>query len=238
VPPTAGLKEVLWGNVTAAAAPAAAAAVAPAPVAEEKRARWPLFLALGVLAVVLVGALIAVLASSGDDGFDDPDDVRSTSHEVGEPSTDNVVEMVWSRRDDVQAYSIDWTEERSTLPDEEGDLSGEATDATSPELDPGEWYFHLRTQSLEGEWTSTVHVGPFEIIEEATETPEPTEEPTEEPTPEPTEEPTEEPTPEPTPEPTEEPTPVPTAAATPPAGTGAATPPAATPDAATPSASP
>lgn len=208
VPAAAGLKEVIWGNVlaaTAAATPAAATAPAPA-----RRSRAPLLIALllAVAAVVVAVPLILLLTSSGDDGVGDPDDIRSSSHEIGEPSTDPVVRLVWSRQEGALAYSVSWSADKFELPDEVGDLSGDATDATSPELTPGDWYFHLRTRRDDGTWTNTVHVGPFKIVAEETPTAEPTLAPT--PTPEVQPTPTEGPmTPEPTSE-TETPTPEPT----------------------------
>jgi RNA polymerase sigma factor (sigma-70 family) len=207
----AGLKEVTWGNVSAAAA-AAPVGVPPGEEVHEEpsRRRWWVWALLGALAILAVVILLVALLSGDDDdetvALEDPDDIRSGSHEIGEASEDNTIEMVWSRQDGVQAYSIAWTEDEFTLPDETGDLSGSATSTTSPPLDPGEWFFHLRTQGEDGTWTATEHIGPFEIIEV---TPSPTPEPTEEPTPEPTEEPTPEPTEEPTPAPTPEPTPTP-----------------------------
>ena len=209
VPAAAGLTEVLWSAVVGAGAPAGAVAAAPAG-----RGR-PLLIALlaGLAALAIAVALILLLDSGGDDGLGDPDDIRSTSHEIGEPSSETVVSLVWSRQERVLAYSVSWSGDRFELPDEVGDLSGDATDAMSPELTPGEWYFHLRTQHEDGTWTSTVHVGPFQIVAEATPTAEPTAaaEPT--PTAEPTAAPTPtseaQPTPTPTPEPTPEPTPNP-----------------------------
>jgi len=169
-----------------------------------------LLVLLGLLGALAIAALLFLLLSGDDGEPKDPDDVRSTSHEIGEPSEDNVVKVVWSRQDNVLAYSVVWSEEQFELPDEVGDLSGNATDATSPELDPGDWFFHLRTQGNDGKWTSTVHIGPFEIVApEESPTPEPTEEPTGEPTEEPTEEPqpTAEPaTDTPSPEPVTSPT--------------------------------
>jgi RNA polymerase sigma factor (sigma-70 family) len=206
VPAPAGLQEITWSNVAALSAAAAPVAAVPE---ERKRRRWWLWALGGLVAATAVAAVIALLLSGDETGLQDPDDVRSTSHETAEPSEDNVVEIVWSRQEGVQAYSIEWTEDEFTLPDETGELSGDATDATSDELDPGRWYFHLRTQGDDGAWTSTVHEGPFVIVEP--ETPSPV--PTEEPEPEPTEElePTDSPPPTapPTPEPTEPATPTP-----------------------------
>jgi DNA-directed RNA polymerase specialized sigma24 family protein len=201
VPPPAGLKEITWGNL--ASATTAAAAV---PVDTHKRRPWLLIL-LGLLGAIAIAALLFFLLSGDDGELKDPDDVRSTSHEIGEPSPNNVVKVVWSRQDNVLAYSVDWSEEQFQLPDEVGDLSGNATDATSPQLNPGDWFFHLRTQGKDGKWTSTVHIGPFKIVAPQTATPAPTEEP------EPTETPTEEPTSTPEP-PTETPNRTPTASAT------------------------
>jgi DNA-directed RNA polymerase specialized sigma24 family protein len=198
----AGLKEVIWGNILAAAPASTVAALEH--VEPARRNRWPWIVAALLLGGIVLATLLFFLLSDGDDEVvDDPDDVRSTSHEVGEESTDPVVRMVWSRQDGVLAYSVEFSTIEFELPDEEGDLSGDATDAESTELDPGEWYFHLRTQRADGSWTDTVHVGPFVIVAEE---PTPTEEP------EPTEEPTETAAPEtPTPQPaTLPPTPVPT----------------------------
>jgi DNA-directed RNA polymerase specialized sigma24 family protein len=212
VPAAAGVKEVIWGNVLAApAVETQASAVAAAPVGRRRRSLL-IALLLGLAALAVIALLVALFAGDGGDAVADPDDIRSTSHEIGEPSTDPVVRMVWSRQEGVQAYSVSWSEEAFELPDEVGDLTGRATETRSPELEPGDWFFHLRTQRADGTWTSTVHVGPFEVEPE----PEPTEESTPEPTPTPEEEPTptEEPatplpTPEDTPEP-ETPTPAPT----------------------------
>jgi RNA polymerase sigma factor (sigma-70 family) len=196
VPAAAGLKEVIWGNVVGAGATAAVAPVGTS----RKRSPLLIVLLLAAAGLIVAVALAVIFLADGDDGVGDPDDIRSTSHDIGEASTDPVVRLVWSRQEGVLAYSVSWSTERFELPDEMGDLSGDATDATSPELAPGDWYFHLRTQHEDGTWTDTVHIGPFRIVEEATPTPtaEPTPSPTAEPTPSPT--PTEEPTAEPTPE--------------------------------------
>src|SRR6266545_4830433 len=174
---------------------------------------------IGLVAVLLAGVLI--FGASGGGGaatVQDPDDVRATDREPGEPSSDNTIDMEWTGVPGVQAYSIDWTEGPGDLPDTKPDLPGTATGTRSPQLDPGTWYFHLRTQGDDGRWTSTVHAGPFEIIEEngtpigtTTPTPSPEESETPGPTPQfptPTEPPQTE-TPAPTPAPTQTQTPTP-----------------------------
>jgi RNA polymerase sigma factor (sigma-70 family) len=110
----------------------------------------------------VVTATTLVFTGGGSGKIDDPGDVRSSSHVVGRPSTDNVVKMAWSRVEDADAYSVSWTR-GSALPDRAADLDGDATGAKSPGLAPGRWYFNLRTRG-DGDWTSTVHVGPFVIV--------------------------------------------------------------------------
>ena len=235
VPAPAGLQEVIWGNVTAAPAAAAGAPPPPPPVPvvedEEHKRRWWPWALVGALAMLALIVLAVALLSGGDDDdggsatVSNPDDIRAVDLDTGDSTTNNVLEMEWDEQeactlpvgdqsgptcppDAVRAYSYEFSVNRSTLPDEVGDLTGDADGVSSPPLDPGDWWFHIRTQGVDGTWTDPEHVGPYNIVAP---TPEPTPEPTEEPTQEPTPEPTEEPTPEPTEEPTEAPTPSPTA---------------------------
>lgn len=110
------------------------------------------------LAAIATGAVIAARAG----GVEDPGDVRSTSHQIGQPGP-NVVIIAWSRQEDVAGYSILWSRDAEELPDENVELPGTATGARSPELDAGHWWFHLRTRAQNGDWTSTVHEGPFVV---------------------------------------------------------------------------
>ena len=84
---------------------------------------------------------------------------------IGVPTDVNVIELTWSRQDDVRAYSVEWAD-AAALPDTDPDLPGDATGASSPALSAGSWYFSMRTQGTSGEWTSTVHVGPFIVEDE------------------------------------------------------------------------
>jgi RNA polymerase sigma-70 factor (ECF subfamily) len=115
-------------------------------------------------AVVIATALVF---RGGGDVVEDPSDVHSVSHVVGRPSSNNVVKMAWSREQDADAYSVSWSR-GSALPDQAADLGGDATGAKSPALAPGRWFFNLRTRG-DGDWTSTVHVGPFVIVSAAEE---------------------------------------------------------------------
>ena len=103
----------------------------------------------------------------------DPADVRSISHEVDTPTSDNTIDMVWSAAgeangatDDssgVDGYSYAFTTGAGDVPDVEKDAEEGATGMTSDPLGEFAWYFHLRTVDNEGNWTSTVTVGPFPI---------------------------------------------------------------------------
>jgi RNA polymerase sigma factor (sigma-70 family) len=227
VPAAAGLKELTWGNVVAAAPVAAASGgtpAAPPPPAsaaaggEEKgRPLWLklLLAALGLLVALAVPIGIFLIRNDGDDdeaSVSNPDDIRAVDLDTGDSTTDNVIVMEWDRQEGVLAYSYEWSTNKATLPDETGDLDGSADGVTSDPLDPGDWYFHIRTQGSDGAWTGPEHVGPYNVVAP---TPEPTPEPTEEPTPRPTEEPT----PIPTPQPTQAPTPTPAPATATPAPT-------------------
>ncbi len=100
----------------------------------------------------------------------DPTDVHSTSHTVGVPSAINTIEMGWTAAGSlpgatdalsgVNGYSFDFTNAPAT-PDTTVDAPGSNTGTLSSSLAPGTWYFNLRTEDNAGNWTSTVHVGPF-----------------------------------------------------------------------------
>ena len=103
----------------------------------------------------------------------DPSDVRSTSHVVDTPISDNTIDMAWSAAgeengatDDnsgVDGYSYAFTTGAGDVPDVEKDAEEDATGMTSDPLGEFAWYFHLRTVDNEGNWSSTVTVGPFLI---------------------------------------------------------------------------
>ena len=175
-------------------------------------------------AAAVFATLVIVLAPSSGISLSDPSDVGSSTHEIGEPLAENVIAVTWTPEPEAVAYSFEWSQEPDTLPDDLPEVTGTASRTESPELDPGSWYFHLRTQGATGEWTSTVHMGPYVIVSSDDASATPTMEPTATParsasatptaTPEPTLDPTR--TPEPTdvgvvpvPDPTFGPAPVP-----------------------------
>jgi hypothetical protein len=135
---------------------------------------------LAAAAIAVAAALVALtLVMAGGDGVRDnvrpadPLDVRSTSHTAGEASAARSIRVVWSPATDggpeggeasgVAGYSIAWSNAPVTLPDMTADLPAEATSADSPALEDGDWWFHLSTVDGAGNWTRTVHLGPFVI---------------------------------------------------------------------------
>ena len=176
VPAAPGVKESVWHGIlshinviTAPGGRAARKRFAP------PHANLPLVAAaggggVGLLAILLAGVLVFG-SGGGAAPVRDPADVHSTDREPGDPSSDSTIEIAWTPVPGVQAYSIMWTQGRNDVPDSEGDLPGTAAGAKSPRLEPGTWYFHLRTQGPNGRWTSTVHLGPFEVIEGSGDTP-------------------------------------------------------------------
>ena len=129
---------------------------------------------VSIIAILVAGVLIFGTGGGGASTARDPDDVHSTDHKTAEPSSDNTIDLTWSAIPGAKAYSTMWSHLPIDLPDTVADLPGTATSSTSPPLDPGTWYFHLRTQNEDGTWTSTLHIGPFEVIA-ASPTPAPTE---------------------------------------------------------------
>lgn len=96
-------------------------------------------------------------AGQGERSFGDPQD--ATAEVQG-----NRAVVTWSVQTDVTGYSIAWSQQPLEIPDTTVDLHGSAGSAESPPLDPGGWFFHLRTQGTDGSWTSTIHL-PFQIVE-------------------------------------------------------------------------
>lgn len=176
VPLLPALQGAIWNNVTSHVEAGASAGGAPGAGALGGLAQLPgqwwagatlatKAIVAGAATAVVAGVIAAAVVLSGGGGavVEDPDDVHSVSHEVGVASDDNIVRIAWSAQEDVQGYSVRWSQAPDDLPDETADLPGDATSALSPPLPPGDWYFHLRTQAESGDWTSTVHLGPFVI---------------------------------------------------------------------------
>jgi RNA polymerase sigma-70 factor (ECF subfamily) len=185
LPAAPGLRDSVWQNVSASISAAPSQAGLAQRWAQTSRGvKAGIFGAIGAVIIAAL-AVILLLLSGGGGGIEDPGDVRSTSHEIGEPSADSIIRIAWSPHADADAFSFIFSGKRRELPDEDADLRGSATSVKSRPLDDGEWYFHMRTQGKDGSWTSTVHLGPFEIgggagapTPEASPTPEDEETPT------------------------------------------------------------
>ncbi|MCB9105368.1 MAG: RNA polymerase sigma factor [Anaerolineales bacterium] len=166
VPVGPGLRDLLWLQV--ADQLHREKPVDPTPPAAEPKPRFvpPYLLIIPalLLAFLVLGAAGAMAWWSSSPSVEDPDDVHSTSHVIGQASNDKTIDIAWSYQPDVTAYSVLWSQGDRDLPDAMPDLPGTATGTTSAELADGIWYFHMRTQGTNGEWTSTVHLGPFTLL--------------------------------------------------------------------------
>ena len=101
----------------------------------------------------------------------DPTDVFSTTHTVDTSSTDNTISMAWSSigtingasdsTSGVSGFSYSFTSGATDEPDTTTDGGSSTVSATSTPLASGSWYFHLRTVDNAGNWTGTVHSGPY-----------------------------------------------------------------------------
>ena len=170
VPIPAGLMEAIWHGISTELGFAGAGAVAAghgtngaaghAAKSSRHATKVKAATALGTLgAVAIIGALLFPRGGS----VKDPSDVHSTTHRPGVPAVVPIVHMAWTPRKGADAYSVNWTNGGPAEPDARGDLPGSAGAVSSPALGPGRWWFNLRTRD-HGDWTHTVHVGPFVIV--------------------------------------------------------------------------
>ncbi|TRZ49811.1 hypothetical protein D4S03_07725, partial [bacterium] len=92
--------------------------------------------------------------------------VTSSSHTVSTWSNNNTIDISWSGATDglsgVAGYSYLFDTSPTTLPDTISEGADTSTTSTALSNDSSH-YFHLRTQDNAGNWTSTVHIGPFFI---------------------------------------------------------------------------
>lgn len=100
--------------------------------------------------------------------------VQSTSHTIGQCSTDRTIDVRWPETwwvtggGDIDGYSWSWTTGSSTTPDTTKEAEESTWSTTSSSLANGSWYFHLRVRDYlnGGEWASSLevaHLGPFSI---------------------------------------------------------------------------
>jgi subtilisin family serine protease len=96
----------------------------------------------------------------------------STSHPVGAATAKSSIVMAWNGAFDqgtgVDGYSFHWDKSSTTEADTAKDAEENATGAASAALPPGTYYFHLRTRDNAGNWSPSVHAGPYVVIAAAT----------------------------------------------------------------------
>jgi hypothetical protein len=92
-----------------------------------------------------------------------PAGLQSGSHGAVVWSSDPVVHLRWDAPDEgpLAGYTLAWDQSPDTEPAASLDLAGSATEATSPPLETGAWYAHLRAVDGEGRAGATAHAGPF-----------------------------------------------------------------------------
>jgi hypothetical protein len=97
----------------------------------------------------------------------DPTIVRSTDHRIQRWSRDRRIDMYWTGASDggsgLDGFSYSWTGSAGSLPDQTKNTEQGDHRATSGRLSTGRWWFHIRTRDNVGNWTSTVHRGPYFI---------------------------------------------------------------------------
>jgi DNA-directed RNA polymerase specialized sigma24 family protein len=147
----AGLQEAIWARVLEHMR-------RPAPT-RWKPSRTVVLLAIGILIATAAGAAFALSLGGGPQ---DPSDFRSATHEIGVETSDAAIALQWAPEPDATGYSILWSHE-PTLPDETVDLAGTASETTRT-VTPGQWWFNLRTRDDDGDWTHTVHIGPYVVV--------------------------------------------------------------------------
>jgi subtilisin family serine protease len=91
--------------------------------------------------------------------------VSSSSHPVGVPTNDSIIDVAWSGALDAQSgvdgFSFTLDTSPATVPDALKDAEETVGGATFSGLANGSYVFHLRTRDNAGNWTSTVHYGPL-----------------------------------------------------------------------------
>jgi hypothetical protein len=121
--------------------------------------------ALKALAVDAVGNVTNTVVNVTIDRQAPSNGFLSVSHATSTWSSDNTVDVAFAAPTDAisgaDGFSYQWDTEASAIPDAVKDAEETAGGTTSPPLADGAWYFHLRTADNAGNWSGTVHAGPF-----------------------------------------------------------------------------
>jgi RNA polymerase sigma factor (sigma-70 family) len=161
--PLAALRDgILAANLPGgAAAGAGAAAAGGTAVVTARHAGKARYLVAG--GGVAAAATIATLALQHSHAPIDPAQVASIDHTTGVPSSDRTVTVRWSPGKHAAGYSVMFSRNHSDEPPARENVTG--TQYTSAPLEPGRWWFILRTHGKDGGWTDTLRLGPFVITE-------------------------------------------------------------------------
>ncbi|TFH07318.1 MAG: hypothetical protein E4H08_09685, partial [Candidatus Atribacteria bacterium] len=94
--------------------------------------------------------------------------LSSTSHTVDVWSNNASVVIAAAGADDgagsgVDGFEIKWDQSASWTPTETKEQEESWSGATFAATSDGDWYFHIATVDNAGNWTSTQHLGPFQI---------------------------------------------------------------------------
>ncbi len=95
--------------------------------------------------------------------------VSSPSHALSTWSTENIIDINWSKATDnlsgADGFSFEWSTSSGTLPDDVKDCEEDQASTASPALtDSNSWYFHIKAVDNAGNWSSTAtHYGPFYV---------------------------------------------------------------------------
>ena len=91
----------------------------------------------------------------------------SSSHVVSVWDNDNAVDIEISGASDagtgVDGFEIEWDQSATWTPTETKEQEETWSGATFTATSDGDWYFHIATVDNAGNWTSTQHLGPFQI---------------------------------------------------------------------------
>jgi len=92
----------------------------------------------------------------------------SSSHTVSVWDNDDTVDIQVSGASDpggsgVDGFEYEWDQNATWTPTETKEVEETWTGATFTATPNGDWYFHITTVDNAGNWTSTEHLGPFQI---------------------------------------------------------------------------
>ncbi len=93
--------------------------------------------------------------------------LMSTSHPLGDTSTNQVIDIVWDASSDATSglagYAVEFDQSSDWGCDQVADAVAGATGTSSPTLADGTWYAHVCAGDEAGNWTAAATSGPYAI---------------------------------------------------------------------------